>query len=216
MKAVSVDPDEAVRTVEAAVEAEAQAAARAVTRWLLDATNLPPIALCYAAIYTRARVRFEEVRRCNYRSWLLLLEGELVLDPRGFEAEERITPAAREKLGRIIDDAWTVIMSSVSVQHRQLTAEAVRRAAREMAFDRGYGLAVALYCGAVAEAFIRGIPVAELICGDKALTRAEAETETIEAGNTAACERWIAGDVWADICERAGNLLRANEIGAAQ
>ncbi|WP_255795034.1 hypothetical protein [Mycobacteroides abscessus] len=212
----STNPDEAVRTAEADTEAEAQAAARAVTRWLLDGTDLSPIALCYAAIYTRARVRFEEVCRRNYRAWLLLLEGELVLDPRGFEAEERITPAAREKLGRFIDDAWTVIMSSVSEQHRQLTAEALRRAARELAFDRGYGLAVALYCGAVAEALIRGIPVAELICGDSALTRAQAETEAIEAGNTAACERWVACDVWTDICERAGNLLRANEITAAQ
>lgn len=216
MKSVSTDPDEAVRMAEADTEAQAQAAARAVTRWLLDATNLSPIALCYAAIYTRARVRFEDVRRRNYRIWLLLLEGELVVDPQGFEAEERITPAAREKLNRIIDDAWTVIMSSVSEQHRQLTAEALRRAARELAFDRGYGVAVALYCGAVAEALIRGIPVAELICGDSALTRAQAETEAIEAGNTAACERWIAGDVWTDICERASNLLRANEIGAAQ
>ncbi|KRQ70344.1 hypothetical protein AOT83_11010 [Mycobacteroides sp. H001] len=215
-----MDPHEAGRAAHADVEAQAQAAARAVTRWLLDVTDLSPgltsIVLCYGAIYARARVRFGDVHRRNYRSWLLLLEGELVLDPRGFEAEERITPAAREKLHRLIDHAWTVIMSSVSEQHRQLTAEAVRRAARELAFDRGYGLAVALYCGAVAEALIRGIPVAELIRGDSALTRAQAETEAIEAGNTAACERWIAGDVWTDICERAGNLLRANEIGAAQ
>lgn len=220
MKAVSADPDEAVRTAEADTEAEAQAAARAVTRWLLDATDLSPIALCYAAIYTRARVRFGDVRRRrNHRIWLLLLEGELVADPRGLEVEERITPAAREKLHRIIDSAWIVIMSSVNEKHRQLTAEAVRRVARELAFDRGYGVAVALYCGAVAEALIRGVPVAELICGDAALTQAQAETEAIEAGNTAACERWIAGDVWTDICERAGNLLRANEIneiGAAQ
>ncbi|SKY21989.1 Uncharacterised protein [Mycobacteroides abscessus subsp. bolletii] len=215
MKAVSADPDEAARTAEADTEAEAQAAARAVTRWLLDATNLSPIALCYAAIYTRARVRFEDVRRRNYRIWLLLLEGELVVDPRGFEAEEQITPAAREELHRIIDSAWIVIMSSVNEKHRQLTAEAVRRAARELAFDRGYGVAVALYCGAVAEALIRSVPVAELICGDIALTRAQAETEAIEAGNTAVCERWVACDVWADICERAGNLLRANEVGAA-
>lgn len=75
MKAVSADPDEAVRTAEADTEAEAQAAARAVTRWLLDATNLSPIALCYAAIYTRARVRFGDVRRRDHRIWLLLLRA---------------------------------------------------------------------------------------------------------------------------------------------
>lgn len=216
MTASATGQDAAAQAADAAVEAEAQAAARAVTRWLLDATNLSPITLCYAAIYTRARVRFGDVRRRNYRTWLLLLESELVVDPRGFEAEERITPAAREKLHRIIDDAWTVIMSSVNEKHRQLTAEAVRRVARELAFDRGYGVAVALYCGAVAEALIRGLPVAELICGDSALTQAQAETEAIEAGNAAACERWIAGDVWADICERAGYLQRVNELEAAQ
>ncbi|RIS80454.1 hypothetical protein [Mycobacteroides abscessus] len=220
MTADSTDPDDAAHAAdaEADVEAQAQVAVRTVARWLLDITDLCPeltaIMLRYAAIYTRSRVRLADVRRRHYSVWLDLLEGELIADPQGSEAQERITPAAREKLRRLIDHSWIVIMSSASEKHRALTAEAARRAARELACDRGFDLAVALYCGAVAEAIVRGIDVAELVVGDPMLVEARAETESVKPGNVGVCECWIRRpDVWAEISERATVLLRVNEIG---
>jgi hypothetical protein len=136
-------------------DAEADAAAKAVTRWLCD-REMPPVVMRYGAAVARACVR---MNRCRDSQLEMLTDGELMTTSEVIEVHDLITSAAREKLRRYIDQWWETL---VQEQHPLSPAAAVVaagadttesaamhcRAAQEIAYESvASATAEIIYCG---------------------------------------------------------------------
>lgn len=180
--------------------------------------DLPAIAIRYGVAYASSRA-FAEACAMPDAHIEFLLEAELRRDRDARAAADRITPAAQARIRGLVDAWWAPTAPAPAVTAlipHGVTADSVRRAARELAAERGGWSAAVLYIGAVAEAEIRGVNVASLILGNADLVVAYREIIADAERGRATCADladWLMHPaVWAGVIERAGVIAAVERI----
>lgn len=180
--------------------------------------GLPAVVIRYGVAYASAK-SFADT--CGLPASVDdLLATELHRDPDARAAAERITPAAQERIRKLVDQWWVPIAPTPKVATLLpvgLAPEVVGQAAREVAALWGAWSCGVLYLGAVAEAEHRGVNVNRIIVGRPDLVTARREIITGAEQGMATCADladWLMQPpIWSEVIERAGVLAAVERIG---